>query len=78
MALGSFAVGCGWVIVQTRFLPRWSGWLAIVGGLGLVLSRISWTSYIWLPLYLMFGLWVITVATLLLRRSFRRTITTGT
>ncbi len=24
------------------------GWLAIASGVGLVLSRISWTSYIWL------------------------------
>ena len=78
VALGSFAVCCGWVIASTRFLPRWLGWLAIACGVGLALSRISWTSYIWLPFYLMFGLWVITVATLLLRRSFRRTITTGT
>jgi hypothetical protein len=46
------------------------GWLAIASGVGLALSRISWTSYIWLPFYLMFWLWVITVAVLLLRRKF--------
>jgi hypothetical protein len=28
VALGSFAVCCGWVIASTRFLPRWLGWLA--------------------------------------------------
>ena len=71
IALGSFAVCCGWVIASTRFLPRWVGWLAIARGAGLALSRISWTSYIWLPFYLMFWLWVITVAMLLLRRNFR-------
>jgi hypothetical protein len=72
VALGSFAVCCGWVIVSARFLPRWLGWLVIATGAGLALSRISWTSYVWLPFYLFFWLWVITVATLLLRRNFRR------
>ena len=56
VALGSFAVCCGWVIVSTRFLPRWLGWLAIASGVGLVLSRISWTSYIFLPPYGLFWL----------------------
>ena len=58
VAQGSFAVCCGWVIVSTRFLPRWLGWLAIASGVGLVLSRISWTGYFWLPFYLMFWIWV--------------------
>src|SRR5687768_10939866 len=31
---------------ETRFLTRWVGWLAIASGVGLVLSRISWTNYI--------------------------------
>jgi hypothetical protein len=43
VALGSFAICCGWVIASTRFLPRWVGWLAIASGAGLALSRISWT-----------------------------------
>ena len=71
MALGSFGVCCGWVIVRTRFLPRWTGWLAIVSGLGLVLARISWTNYVWLLPYLMFWVWVVSVAVLLLRRNVR-------
>jgi hypothetical protein len=71
VALGSFALCCGWVIASTRFLTRWVGWLAIASGVGLVLSRISWTNYIWLLPYLMFWLWVLTVAVLLLRRNFR-------
>jgi hypothetical protein len=29
MAIGSFAVCCGWVIASTGFLPRRLGWLAI-------------------------------------------------
>jgi hypothetical protein len=71
VALGCFAGCCGWVIVSTRFLPRWLGWLAIASGVGPVISRISWTNMIWLVPYLMLWLWVITVAVLLLRRSFR-------
>jgi hypothetical protein len=71
VALGSFAGCCGWVIVSTRFLPRWLGWLSIAIGVGLVTSRLSWTSSVWLLPYLMFWVWVITVAVLLLRRSFR-------
>jgi hypothetical protein len=77
VALGSFAVCCGWVIASTRFLPRWVGWLAIASGVGLALSRISWTSYIWLLPNLMFWLWVITVAVLLLRRNFRGVAQSG-
>jgi hypothetical protein len=70
VALGSFAVCCGWVIASTRFLARWVGLVAIASGVGLAVSRISWTSYIWLLPYLMFWLWVLTVAVLLLRRNF--------
>src|SRR5262245_9064343 len=71
VALGSFAVCCGWIIASTGYLPRWLGWLAIASGVGLALSRISWTSPIWLLPYAMFWLWVIIVAILLLRRNSR-------
>lgn len=77
VALGSFAVYCGWVITSTRFLPRWLGWLAMAGGAGLTLSRISWTGGLWLLPYAMFWLWVIIVAALLLRRSFRGVAKSG-
>jgi len=77
VALGSFAVCCGWVIASTRFLPRWLGWLAIASGTGLALSRISWTSEIRLLPYAMFWLWVIIVAILLLRRNFRGVAESG-
>jgi hypothetical protein len=77
VALGSFAGCCGWVIASNRFLPRWVGWLAIASGVGLALSRIGWTSYIWLLPYVMFWLWVITVAVLLLRRKFRGVAQSG-
>ena len=69
VTLRSFAVCCSWVIVSTRFLPRWLGWLAIASGAGLVLSRISWTSYIFLLPYGLFWLWVLVVAVLLLPRG---------
>ena len=71
VALGSFALCCGWVMVSARFLPRWVGWVAIASGLGLALSRMSWTNPIWLLPYLMFWLWVLIVAGLLLRRNVR-------
>jgi len=77
VALGSFAVCCGWVIASTRFVPRWLGWLAIASGVGLALSRISWTSPVWLLPYLMFWLWVIIVSMLLLRRNFRGVAESG-
>jgi hypothetical protein len=77
VALGSFAGCCGWVIASTGFLPRWLGWLAIASGVGLALSRISWTSEIWLLPYAMFWLWVIIVAILLLRRNFRGVAESG-
>ena len=71
VALGSFALCCGWVIVPTRFLPRWVGWWAVVSGVGLVLTRISWTNPIWLLPYLIFWAWVLAVAVLLLRHNLR-------
>jgi hypothetical protein len=71
VALGSFAVCCGWVIAATGFLPRWLGWLVIVIGAAFILSRISWTSGLWLLPYALFWLWVITVSVLLLLRNFR-------
>jgi hypothetical protein len=70
VALGGFALCSGWVIASTQVLPRWLGWLAIASGGGLAFARIDWTNYIWLVPYLLFWLWVLTVAVLLLRRSF--------
>jgi hypothetical protein len=70
VAMGSFAVCSGWVIAATRFLPRWLGWLAIVSGGGLVLARVDWSNMIWLVPYLLFWVWVLAVAILLLRRGF--------
>jgi hypothetical protein len=69
VAVGSFAICCGWVMATTRFLPRWLGWLAIASGVGLALSRIRWTSSVWLLPYLLFWAWLLVVAVLLIRRG---------
>lgn len=71
VALGSFALCCGWIITSTRVLPRWLGWVAVAIGAGLVLTRISWTNPIWLVPYVSFWLWMLAVAVTLLRRSLR-------
>lgn len=67
VALGSFAICCGWVLVTSAALPRWLGWVAIVAGAGMVLSRAVWTTAIWFGPYALFWLWVIAVCILLLR-----------
>lgn len=69
VAMGSFAIACGWVMVSTGFLPRWLGWLAIVGGGGLVLARGVRLSEIWFLPYGLFWLWVIVCSVLLIRRA---------
>ncbi len=69
VAMGSFALCSGWVIVATRCLPRWLGWLAIVSGGGLILARVDWSNMIWLLPYLLLWVWVLAVALVLLRRG---------
>jgi len=44
---GAFAVCCGWVILSTRLLGRWLGWWVIASGIGLAISRFSWTLEFW-------------------------------
>ena len=56
IAIGSFAIATGWVLVSTRMLPRGLGWWAIAAGAGLVLARFAWTSEAWLlPYFAFFG-----------------------
>jgi hypothetical protein len=69
LALGSFAVACGWVALATRSLPTWLGWLALGSGLGFVLARLVWTSSAWLVPYTGFWVWVVSVSVVLLRRG---------
>lgn len=72
VALGSFALCTGWAIVGTRAFPRWLGWLAILAGAGLILSRAVWTSSLWLLPYLLFWVWMIALSVLCLRRGASR------
>jgi hypothetical protein len=67
VAMGSFAVASGWVVLITRVLPRWLGWWALVAGVGLVLARFVWTSQLWLAPYFLFWIWVVVVSVQLVR-----------
>jgi len=69
LAMGSFAVCCGWVVLSTRVLGRWLGWWAIVAGVGLILVRFAWSGEIWFAPYSLFWLWVIIVCIQLIRRK---------
>lgn len=71
IAMGSFAIAAGWVLVSTRMLPRSLGWWAVVAGAGLVLASFSWTSRGWLVPYLLFWIWLVVVCVLLIRGGGR-------
>lgn len=71
VAMGSFAVACGWVVLLTRVFGRWLGWWAIVAGFGLVLARFVWTSEFWIAPYFLFWIWVVVVSVQLIRGQFR-------
>ncbi|MGW5239279.1 hypothetical protein ACWEOW_10140 [Monashia sp. NPDC004114] len=73
LALGSFAVACGWVVLSARALPRWLGWLAVASGVGFVLARLDWTSGAWFLPYAAFWVWVVAVCVVLLRRGASET-----
>ena len=68
LALASFAAACGWVTVETRVLPLWTGWLALAGAVGFVVARFVWTTNIWFLPYAMFWVWVVAVSVAVLRR----------
>ena len=61
IALASFAVCSGWVILSTRVLERWMGWWIVVAGLALVVARFVWTTAFWGVGYSLFWLWVLVV-----------------
>ena len=71
VAMGSFAVACGWVVLLTRVLGRWLGWWAVVAGVGLVLARFVWTSEFWIAPYFLFWIWVVVVCVQLTRGRVR-------
>jgi hypothetical protein len=68
VALASFAICSGWVILATGLFGRWMGWWAVVAGIGLALSRFVWATGAWGIPYALFWLWIITVSIRLLRR----------
>jgi hypothetical protein len=68
IAIASFALSSGWVILSTRILERWMGWWLVATGVGLVASRFVWTSELWTLPYLLFWLWVLVLSVRLLRR----------
>ncbi|MEU4606002.1 DUF4386 family protein [Kribbella sp. NPDC023972] len=39
VAMGSFAVASGWVIVSTQAMPQWLGWWGVASGAGLAVAR---------------------------------------
>jgi hypothetical protein len=71
IALGSFALCSGWVILSTRVLERWMGWWIVVAGLALVVARFVWTTGFWGVGYSLFWLWVLVVCVRLIVRPDR-------
>jgi hypothetical protein len=67
MAMGSFAICAGWVVLSTRMFGRWLGWWAVIAGAGLVLVRFAWEGELWFAPYALFWLWVIIVCIQLIR-----------
>ena len=67
LAMGSFAVAAGWLVLETRVLGRWLGWWAVVSGVGLVVCRFVWTSEAWFAPYFLFWIWVVIVSVQLVR-----------
>jgi hypothetical protein len=72
IALGSFALCSGWVILSTRVLERWMGWWIVVAGLALVVARFVWTTGFWGVGYALFWLWLLVVCIRLIVRPDRR------
>ena len=71
IALASFAVCSGWVILSTGVLERWMGWWIVVAGLSLVIARFVWTTGFWGVGYTLFWLWVLVISIRLIRRPDR-------
>ena len=67
VSMGSFAAFSGWAVLVTGFFRRWLGWLMVVSGVGLALSRFVWTTDVWLLPYALFWIWVVAVCIRLLR-----------
>ena len=68
LALASFVIAVGWVLLESRALPSWWGWWAVASGLGLIVARYVWEGSVWLLPYGLFWVWVIALAIRLIRR----------
>lgn len=68
LAMGSFAVCCGWVILSTRLVGRWLGWWGIASGVGLAISRFFWTLEFWYLPYVAFWIWMIIICIQFVRK----------
>ncbi|WP_433157772.1 hypothetical protein [Kribbella sp. CA-247076] len=71
LALASFLLAAGWIILSSRVLPAWLGWVALVAAAGFVLGRAFWTTSIWLVPYALYWLWTIFISVQLLRGRWR-------
>jgi hypothetical protein len=68
IALGSFMLAAGWIIVDSRSLPAWLGWWALVAGVGFLIARAIWLSAVWLIPYALFWVWIVVVCVQLVMR----------
>jgi hypothetical protein len=71
LAMGSFAVACGWVVLATRAFGLLLGWWAIVTGAGLAVARFFWTTGAWYAPYFLFWIWAVIVSIQLIRGRIR-------
>lgn len=68
VSMGTFAAFGGWVVLTTGVFGRLLGWLMVVSGVGLALSRFVWTTNVWLVSYALFWIWVVIACVRLLRK----------
>jgi Domain of unknown function (DUF4386) len=68
LAMGSYAIACGWLMISTRAMPRWLGWWGVASGIGLALAHFIWKNEVafWL-LYIPWWLWLVAAFVLLVR-----------
>lgn len=58
--MAGLAAAYGWVTLERGPFPRWTGWCAVVGAAGLVVSRYLWfVSGVWFPAYALFWVWLV-------------------
>jgi hypothetical protein len=69
IALASFALCSGWVILSTGMFERWMGWWVVAAGVGLVVARFVWA--IWGVGYALLWIWILVVCIRLIRRPDR-------